>query len=200
MMPLPRGKASCGATLKSIDLVVLDLGLPDMDGSVVVERLRSWSSVPIIVLSVRSNEEEKVRLLELGADDYVVKPVGMAELLARARAALRRQARSVQGEPIVAPAELRIDLSNRNVVLGDELSAYPERVPPPSDPGSACRQRRDAPASPQRGLGQGPQRGCPLPSDFCAQAKAQDRGGASSTSHTVNGAGVGYRLSVELDD
>ena len=79
------------ATLKPVDLVIVDLELPDMDGAEIVERLRSWSKVPIIVLSVRSSEEEKVRLLELGADDYVVKPFGMAELLARARAALRRQ-------------------------------------------------------------------------------------------------------------
>ena len=109
-----------GATLKPTDLVVLDLGLPDMDGSVVVERLRSWSSVPIIVLSVRSNEEEKVRLLELGADDYVVKPFGMAELLARARAALRRQARSIQRRADVRAGRLSIDLANRDVILGDE--------------------------------------------------------------------------------
>ena len=87
------------ATLKPVDLVILDLGLPDMDGAEVVERLRSWSSVPIIVLSVRSSEEEKVRLLELGADDYVVKPFGMAELLARARAALRRQSRGAAASP-----------------------------------------------------------------------------------------------------
>ena len=72
------------ATLKPPDLVILDLGLPDMDGAEVLERLRAWSSVPLIVLSVRSNEAEKVRLLESGADDYVVKPFGMAELL-RAR-------------------------------------------------------------------------------------------------------------------
>ena len=80
------------ATLKSVDLVIVDLELPDIDGAEIVERLRAWSTVPTIVLSVRSSEEEKVRLLELGADDYVVKPFGMAELLARARAALRRQA------------------------------------------------------------------------------------------------------------
>ena len=79
------------ATLQSVDLVILDLALPDLDGAEVLERLRAWSSVPVIVLSVRSNEAEKVRLLELGADDYVVKPFGMAELLARARAALRRK-------------------------------------------------------------------------------------------------------------
>jgi two-component system KDP operon response regulator KdpE len=106
------------ATLKPIDLVVLDLGLPDMDGAEVVERLRSWSTVPIIVLSVRSGEEEKVKLLELGADDYVVKPFGMAELLARARAALRRQARGATGEPIVRAGLLTIDFTQRSVAIG----------------------------------------------------------------------------------
>jgi two-component system, OmpR family, KDP operon response regulator KdpE len=115
------------ATLKPIDLVILDLALPDMDGSEVVERLRSWSSVPIIVLSVRSSEEEKVRLLELGADDYVVKPFGMAELLARARAALRRQARGSAGEPIVRAGPLSIDLAQRNVQLnGEQVQLSPK--------------------------------------------------------------------------
>ena len=66
-----------------------------------LERLRAWSSVPLIVLSVRANEAEKVRLLEIGADDYVVKPFGMAELLARAHAAMRRQVRVSRGEPVV---------------------------------------------------------------------------------------------------
>ena len=89
------------ATLKPPDLVILDLGLPDMDGADVLERLRAWSSVPLIVLSVRSNEAEKVRLLENGADDYVVKPFGMAELLARAHAAMRRHVRVSTGEPVV---------------------------------------------------------------------------------------------------
>ena len=70
---------------------MLDLGLPDMEGEQVVERLRSWSTVPVIVLSVRKNEQEKVRLFDLGIDDYVVKPFAMAEFLARARAAVRRQ-------------------------------------------------------------------------------------------------------------
>src|SRR3954466_15537634 len=87
------GDALRWATLKPPDLVILDLGLPDMDGSEVLDRLRAWSSVPLIVLSVRSNEAEKVRLLEIGADDYVVKPFGMAELLARAHAAMRRHVR-----------------------------------------------------------------------------------------------------------
>jgi two-component system KDP operon response regulator KdpE len=113
------------ATLRPADLVVLDLGLPDMDGSEIVERLRAWSSVPIIVLSVRSQEEEKVRLLELGADDYIVKPFGMAELLARARAALRRQTGAVNS-PLVQVGPLTIDFARRSVSIdgaGVQLTA-----------------------------------------------------------------------------
>jgi len=108
------------ATLRPIDLVIVDLGLPDMDGSEVVERIRSWSSVPIIVLSVRSSEAEKVNLLELGADDYVVKPFGIAELLARVRVALRRQMRAASGEPTVKVGLLTIDLATRAVFLGNK--------------------------------------------------------------------------------
>jgi two-component system KDP operon response regulator KdpE len=104
-------------TLHPVDLMVVDLGLPDLDGEVIVERVRTWSAVPIIVLSVRASEEDKVRLLEAGADDYVVKPFGMAELLARARAALRRQARSHDGEPVVRVGPLSIDLTSRTVSL-----------------------------------------------------------------------------------
>lgn len=103
------------ATLKPFDLIIVDLALPDMDGAEVVERIRSWSGVSIIILSVRSSEEEKVRLLELGADDYVVKPFGMAELLARARAALRRQQGNIIGEPIVRVGPLTIDFARRSV-------------------------------------------------------------------------------------
>jgi two-component system KDP operon response regulator KdpE len=111
------GEGIRAATLKPVDLVIVDLELPDMDGAEIVERLRSWSKVPIIVLSVRSSEEEKVRLLELGADDYVVKPFGMAELLARARAALRRQVPGQQGDPVVRAGPLTIDLAARTVSI-----------------------------------------------------------------------------------
>ena len=120
MKPERAPKRCKSATLRPIDLMIVDLGLPDMDGSDVVERIRSWSSVPIIVLSVRSNEAEKVRLLELGADDYVVKPFGMAELLARVRVALRRQMRAVSGEPTVKAGPLTIDLAARAVLLNDK--------------------------------------------------------------------------------
>jgi two-component system, OmpR family, KDP operon response regulator KdpE len=108
------------ATLRPVDLIVVDLNLPDLDGSAIVERIRSWSAVPIIVLSVRSSEDEKVRLLEQGADDYVVKPFGMAELLARVRAALRRQNRGATGEPVVKIGDLAIDLATRAVMLNGE--------------------------------------------------------------------------------
>jgi len=104
-------------TLRPVDLVIVDLGLPDIDGAKVVESIRAWSSVPLIVLSVRSSEAEKVRLLELGADDYVVKPFGMAELLARVRAALRRHSRAQKGEPVVRVGPLSIDLAARAVSL-----------------------------------------------------------------------------------
>jgi two-component system KDP operon response regulator KdpE len=115
------------ATLKSPDLVILDLGLPDMDGAEVVECLRAWSTVPIIVLSVRSEEDEKVRLLELGADDYVVKPFGMAELLARARVAIRRNLRAPSGEPVVHLGALSIDLAARVVSIhGHRLALTPK--------------------------------------------------------------------------
>ena len=107
------------AALKPSDLVILDLGLPDMDGGDVLERLRSWSSVPLIVLSVRGSESEKVRLLELGADDYVVKPFGMAELLARAHSAMRRQLRAARGEPVMKFGPLAIDFAARAVFISE---------------------------------------------------------------------------------
>jgi len=115
------------ATLRPIDLMIVDLGLPDMDGSEVVKRIRSWSTIPIIVLSVRATEAQKVQLLELGADDYVVKPFGMAELLARVRVALRRQMRAVTGEPTVKAGPLTIDLAARAVTLnGARLTLTPK--------------------------------------------------------------------------
>ena len=114
------------ATLKPFDLVVVDLGLPDHDGTHVIERLRAWSTVPIIVLSARFHATEKVRVLDLGADDYVVKPFGMAELLARARAALRRKAPGAALQPVVSVGALSIDLAHRRI----ELSGKPVPVTP----------------------------------------------------------------------
>src|SRR6201988_4785182 len=105
------------ATFSPPDLIILDLNLPDLHGTEVLERIRSWSNVPIIVLSVVSGEEEKVRLLQAGADDYVVKPFGMAELLARSEAALRRYFKTATENPIVTAGPLSVDLVSRTVSL-----------------------------------------------------------------------------------
>jgi two-component system KDP operon response regulator KdpE len=107
------------ATFNSPDLIILDLALPDLHGTEVLERLRSWSNVPVIILSVLSNEDEKVRLLQAGADDYVVKPFGMAELLARGEAALRRYYKTATENPVVVAGPLSIDLVNRTVSLSE---------------------------------------------------------------------------------
>jgi two-component system, OmpR family, KDP operon response regulator KdpE len=99
------------------DAIILDLGLPGIDGIEVIRGVRGWSQVPIVVLSVREAEAEKVAALDAGADDYVTKPFGMDELLARLRAALRRAAPRSE-EPTVVAGELEIDLADRRVRRG----------------------------------------------------------------------------------
>ena len=94
------------------DLVIIDLGLPDLDGVEVIAGLRGWSRIPIIVLSARDSQAQKVRALDVGADDYVTKPFGMDELLARIRAALRRaDVPGLAGEPIVTTSSFTLDLA-----------------------------------------------------------------------------------------
>lgn len=116
--------ALAAAALFKPDIILLDLGLPDMDGVEVINHLREWSSVPIIVLSVREQEDDKVMALDAGADDYLTKPFGMAELLARVRVALRR---SVQkAEPVFRLDDLEVDLARRKVILwGAEVQLTP---------------------------------------------------------------------------
>ncbi len=101
------------------DVVILDLGLPDIDGFTVCRRLREWTQIPIIVLSVREDERDKVRALDQGADDYLVKPFGIEELLARIRVALRHSAQSFDGpkETAVIAGDLVIDLAAHIVTL-----------------------------------------------------------------------------------
>jgi two-component system KDP operon response regulator KdpE len=100
------------ATEDQPDLMVLDLGLPDLSGVEVLRELRSWSRLPVVVLSARDGSEDKVEALDLGADDYVTKPFGVAELLARIRAAARRAGSDL---PVVATGSLTIDLPARQV-------------------------------------------------------------------------------------
>ncbi len=101
------------------DVVILDLGLPDMDGVTVLKRLREWSAVPVLVLSVRDQEEVKVQAFDAGADDYVTKPFGTAELLARLHAIQRRQKGSEVTECVTGP--LRIDFVHHEAALRDEV-------------------------------------------------------------------------------
>lgn len=103
------------AALEKPDLVVLDLGLPDMDGQSVIARLREWSAVPVVVLSVRADEADKIAALDAGADDYVTKPFGTGELLARIRAALRHTVGASTGTPVFTTGDLKVDLEKRQV-------------------------------------------------------------------------------------
>src|SRR5437870_1011949 len=100
---------------REVDLVVLDLGLPGIDGIEVIRRLRTWSSVPVIVLTVRDAPSDKVSALDAGADDYVTKPFAMDELLARMRAVHRRLAGAEDGAPVVRAGDLEVDLARRLV-------------------------------------------------------------------------------------
>ncbi|MGQ0621713.1 MAG: response regulator [Panacagrimonas sp.] len=111
------GEAIRLASARNPDLVVLDLGLPDLDGHAVIARLREWSAMPIIVLSVRDGEDEKVRALDAGADDYVTKPFGVAELLARMRVALRRRGSTEEAASRFEHAGLVVDFVERRVRL-----------------------------------------------------------------------------------
>jgi two-component system KDP operon response regulator KdpE len=107
------------AASRTPDLIVLDLGLPDMDGIDVTRQLREWSKAPIIVVSARGKEQDKISALDAGADDYLTKPFGVGELMARVRVALRHAASNTQsGQPVLEIGELHVDLSRREVNVG----------------------------------------------------------------------------------
>ena len=111
------------AAVSQPDLIILDLGLPDMDGLEVTRRLREWTAIPIIVVSARGKEQDKVAALDAGADDYLTKPFGVGELLARLRVALRHRATVNQdtGDPIFQTGGLKIDLARREVTVDGAL-------------------------------------------------------------------------------
>ncbi len=120
------GRAAIDAMIADrADLIILDLGLPDMDGIEVTRQLREWTTVPIIVLSVREHETDKIAALDAGADDYLTKPFGVGELLARIRTAVRHAARSTT-DPVFELGELTVDLARRLVtVAGQEVQLTP---------------------------------------------------------------------------
>lgn len=121
---LQRGLIEAGT--RRPDLIILDLGLPDGDGLDFIRDLRQWSSIPVIVLSARSEESDKVLALDAGADDYLSKPFGVAELLARVRVSLRRHAQQNQESPLIQFSDVEVDLINRRVSrAGEDLHLTP---------------------------------------------------------------------------
>jgi two-component system KDP operon response regulator KdpE len=108
------------AAARSPDLILLDLGLPDLDGLSVTERLRQWATMPIIVISARGREEDKIKALDAGANDYVTKPFGVGELLARIRAALRHKNMAGTASMQFVSGDLRVDLARRQVFVSDK--------------------------------------------------------------------------------
>jgi two-component system KDP operon response regulator KdpE len=111
------------------DLVLLDLGMPELDGLAVIEAVRGWSAVPVLVVSGRADSAEKVRALDLGADDYVTKPFATNELLARVRALSRRPS-GQENTPVIHFADITVDLNNRRVTRGTGAAAAPIRLTP----------------------------------------------------------------------
>ena len=114
------------AATRKPDLVILDLGLPDGDGIDFIRDLRQWSQIPVIVLSARTEESDKIAALDAGADDYLSKPFGIGELQARLRVALRRNAGMQQSDPLVSFSDIQVDLANRRIMrAGEELHLTP---------------------------------------------------------------------------
>jgi two-component system KDP operon response regulator KdpE len=166
------------AALRVPDAVILDLVLPDRSGIEVCRELRTWTAIPILLLSVVGDEDEKVRALDVGADDYVTKPFGVNELLARLRAALRRMG-SPAG-PILDVGELRIDFDKHAVSRGGEL--VPLTAARVQAPGAVCPQpgqALDPPHDPPRGLGALVPERAPLRPRLRLQAPPQDRARSS---------------------
>lgn len=108
------------AATRKPDVVILDLGLPDGDGNEFIRDVRQWSQMPIIVLSARTEEYDKIAALDAGADDYLSKPFGIGELQARLRVAMRRHAGAQADEPLVRFADIEVDIPARRIVRGDE--------------------------------------------------------------------------------
>ena len=136
------------AAITHPELIILDLGLPDLDGIDVIKQLREWTEIPIIVLSVREHEEDKIKALDAGADDYITKPFSMGELHARIRATLRHKTKGAD-EPVLTFGELTIDVAHRNVAGQREANkADPDRIRDSKVPGSTGGSGGDPWATP----------------------------------------------------
>ena len=160
------------------DAILLDLGLPDGDGLELVRRVREWSSVPVIVVSARGREEEKVAALDAGADDYLPKPFGTKELLARLRVALRHsRAAASPGSPVLEAGPLRMDLERREATVRRARGApHPHRVAAPRLPRDPRRQGAHPRPDPARGLGTERVGAVPLRAGLHGRAAQEARG------------------------
>ena len=166
------------AATRNPDIVLLDLGLPDMDGLEVIEKLREWSAVPVIVISAREQEGDKIKALDGGADDYLTKPFGAGELLARIRAALRHAAPKSQdqGEAVFVAEELQDRfLKEAGLLRHPGGSPYTHRIPAVDGSRQECRQGHDPQANPQRGLGASLRGTDPLLARFHEPVEKEDR-------------------------
>ena len=172
------------------DLVMVDLGLPDLDGVEVVKRIRAWSALPILILSARSAEADKVAALDAGADDYVTKPFGVGELTARLRVALRHAAHGATpgAGAILRFGNIEVDLERRLVRSdGKRYSPDADRVPPARMPGQARRHGADAPPSAARSVGPVLRRPVALPAHLHEAAAAQTRAGSGASALPAHG-------------
>ena len=183
------------AAVKPPAAAIVDLMLPDIDGVEVTKRLREWSEMPIIVLSAVGEEEAKVRALAAGADDYVTKPFGPPELIARLEAALRR-AKPEGEEPTIVAEGLEIDLAARSGAPRRRArSPDADRVRAAAGPGPQPGPADDAPRPAGRGLGDRVRRRLPGPARPRRQPAAQDRA-ARGPRYIHTDPGVGYRFAA----
>jgi two-component system, OmpR family, KDP operon response regulator KdpE len=185
------------------DLIILDLGLPDMDGQEVARRLREWTTIPIIVLTARDREGDKIIALDNGADDYLTKPFSVGELLARMRVALRHTLQRGQesGEPVFSVGNLRIDLAQRQVfVAGQEVHLTPIEYKLLAllvrYAGKVVTHRQLL----KEGWGAGYAEETHYLRVFMSQLRHKLEADPNRPHYLITEPGVGYRLKVEVDD
>ena len=176
------------------DLVLLDLGLPDIDGQALIGRIRELSPVPIVVLSSRGDEAAKVAALDAGADDYVTKPFGADELMARLRAALRHRLQQQGAERTFTSDDLSVDLVRRLVRRGPRgREALAQGIRHPGTARDPCRQGADPQAPAARGVARRAGRSAYL-RVYVRQLRQKIEADPSSPRHVLTEPGIGYRL------
>jgi two-component system, OmpR family, KDP operon response regulator KdpE len=192
---LTGAEALKAAATQAPDVILLDLGLPDMDGKVVIAELRSWSKVPIVVLSARDREAEKIAALDLGADDYVNKPFGIGELMARLRTALRHASESAGEMSKIVSGDLVIDIAGHSVTRADK----PIKLTPKEFELLAILARNAARVVTHRQIltavwGPAHTEDLQYLRVFIGQLRQKLKGGADNGDLIQTEAGIGYRL------